>query len=218
MPTNKTTKKEKPRKLTAERASSTSTTKGMTDRAKLIGQLAPKSTIWQGNGTISKSGQDAIDAGAAVEKDETDIQQLETQIAAARNKKAKDEVNCASKLNVYFTNVEDVVTDPKEMQELAVDPLQEHEYGIVAPLAVAAKSDPLLHDISVRVKRAPGLGRCQIEVSLDATFATGVQRFPGDGARQKMGPFPAGTYSVRACHVRAAERSDYCEAATIVVK
>ena len=197
-------KKSKPRKIAADRSTSKATPQAMGARGKLIAKVGPTSTIWQSNATIKQSGQDAVAACATVE--------------TAKNLQVQDELVATSKLDVFFTNVEDVVTTPKEMQDLGVDPLVENRYVLAVPISTTVTSDPTLHDIAVKVKRAKGMSRCSIEVSADPTFATGVKVFPGDGARQTMGPFPPGTYAVRACHTRASERSAFTEPVTVVVK
>jgi hypothetical protein len=205
------------KKLAADRASK-ATSESMAARGKLIAGVAPQSTLWQNNATIKQSGLDAIAAAAAVEADDATIAQLQIQMDAAKNQKGEHQVVCGSKFDVYFTHVEDIADTAKEMQDLGVDPLVEHTYSIAAPLGLTARSNLALHDVAARVKRAPGMERCIIEISADLTMATGVKAFPGDGARQTMGPFPPGTYALRACHIRASERSAYTEIVNVVVK
>jgi len=219
MPTPKKKKKiARPKKLAAERATSKASSAAMAARGKLISKVGPQSSLWSSNATVKQSGLDAVAACAQVEADDTAVAQLQIQLDAAKTLRVSDEVVCGSKLDVYFTNVEDNATDVKQMQDAGVDPLTEHKYTIGAPLALTATSDPALHNIAARVKPSPGMKRAIIEFSLDLTMATGVKPFPGDGLRQSMGPFTPGTYALRACHTRASERSAYTEIVNVVVK
>lgn len=208
----------KPTKMSAERSRTKASSDARTGRAKLIATLGPKSLHWQNDPTLEKAGTDVIDAGTKLAADDLEIAELESQLATARLVKIKDEVAFDSKFDIYASHVEDVCTEPHEMHELALDPLGETTYHTDAPRGLTATSDPLRHDITVHVKRAPGLKRCLIEVSADPTMETGVEQFPGDGARQTMGPFPPGTYALRARHVRATERSAFTEIILVVVK
>jgi hypothetical protein len=218
MPTNnKKAKKERPKKLAVNR-SAKATEAGMVAQGKLIGKQAPSSTIWQSNAAVKQTGQDAIDACAQLGTDITDVSQLEVQLEAARSKKATDAVIAGSKLDLFFTTGEDVAVTPKDLQDLGLSHLTGHVYTLTNPVSVTAAADPDTHDVSAHVKRAAGMKRCSVEISGDPTFATGVKVFPGDGARQTMGPFAPGTYYVRACHIRASERSGYTDTVTVVVK
>jgi hypothetical protein len=140
------------------------------------------------------------------------------QLSTARSSKVKNVGTFDTKFNTYCNNVEDAGIDEKQMKELALDPLVETTYTLATPLLLTLKSDPVLHDITAHVKRAPGMKRCDIELSSDLTMATGVKTFPGDGVRQTVGPLPPGTYAVRACHTNASARSAYTEIVTVVVK
>jgi hypothetical protein len=204
--------------MTAERSSTKATSVTRASRGKLIAAVAPQSPLWQNDPAIEKSGKDVIDAGAKVAADDVKIAELENQLSAARLGKIVDEVSFDSKFDVYASHVEDVCTTPAEMHELALDPLGETTYHTAAPLGLTAMSNQARHDITAQVKRAAGLKRCAIEVSADLTMATGIRQFPGDGARQTMGPFPPGTYALRACHVRSDERSAYTDIVTVIVK
>jgi hypothetical protein len=217
MPSNKKAKKQKPKRLAADR-SSKATPVGMVGQGQVIGKQAPSSTIWQGNAAIKSIGQDAINACTVLGTDITNVSQLEIQLEAARSLRDADAVTCASKLDLFFTSVEDVATTPKDMQDLGITPLVGHTYALASPLSITAAVNTDTRVLTVTVKRAPGMQRTCIEISSDPTMATGVKVFPGDGVKQKMGPLTPGTYAIRACHVRAADRSTYTEIIPVTVK
>src|SRR6185312_412095 len=106
MPNNKKAKKKKARRLSADR-SSKSTQSGMVAQGKVVEKQAPSSTIWQNNPAIKSCGQDAIDACAKLGTDITSVSQLEIQLEAARSLRDADAVTAASKLDLFFTSVED---------------------------------------------------------------------------------------------------------------
>jgi hypothetical protein len=209
-------RKQKPKKMLADRRTTKASTGNRVARGKLLTNVGAKSPLW--TGAIQSTGNDVIAAGTKVEADDARVQQLELQLQAAKDDKVHDEQIFDSKFEVYVTTVEDTVTTPKEMQDLALDPLTGKVFTLAAPLGLTATSDPATRDISVHVKRAPGMRRCDIEISQDLTMQTGVKLFPGDGLRQKMGPFAPGTYAVRARHTRASERSPYTDIVNVIVK
>jgi len=211
-------KKQKVKKVLGNRSSTKASAANRTARGTLIGKVATQSTLWNSVPAIKNTGTDVMTAGAKIDADDKNIAQIELELSTARSGKEQDLVAFDSKFDIFVNTVEDNVTDPKQMQELAVDPLVGTKYPFAAPLGLTATSDPTLHDISVRVKKAPGMSRCLIEVSSDATMATGVKQFPGDGLRQTMGPFNPGTYYLHACHTRSSERSAFTDVVTIIVK
>ena len=174
--------------------------------------------LWTSVPALKSTGTDVITAGATIEDDDKNIAKIELELATARTGRDQDQGAYDSKFDIFVNTVEDNVSDPKQMQELAVDPLVETTFSLATPLGLTGTSDPAQHDITARVKRAVGMRRCVIDVSSDPTMTTGVKQFPGDGVRQTMGPFPPGTYYLRACHTLSAQRSDYTEIVTVIVK
>jgi hypothetical protein len=209
-------RKQKPKKILADRGATKASSANRVARGKLLSGVGTKSSQW--TGAIQSTGNDVIAAGTKVEADDAKIQQLEIQLQAAKNDKVHDEQIFDSKFDVFVSTVEDTVATPKEMQDLGLDPLTGKAYPLAAPLGLNAKSDPATREITVHVKRAPGMKRCDIEISTDLTMQTGVKPFPGDGLRQKMGPFAPGTYAVHARHTRASDRSAYTDVVTVIVK
>src|SRR5262245_10992781 len=104
------------------------------------------------------------------------------------------------------------------METAGLSVLLPGKFGLAAPLDLAATYDKKTDEIATSVTRAPGMRRCIIEASLDQTFATGVRQFPGDGTRQRRGGFTPGTWWLRACHTRAADRSGFFGPIPVVVK
>lgn len=210
-------KKPPTKKVTADRTSATASPSAMAERGKVIAQKGPQSPLWKTNTTLAATGQDAINACAKVEADITNVTNLDLQAAAARDELGRDAVTATSKLNLYMTAAEDTAKTPKDMQDLGMNELTEHNYTLASPLELKAKGDPTTKEIAAQVKRAQGMQRCVIEISSDLTMQTNVKQFPGDGARQKMGPFAPGTYALRAYHTRANGRSAPTAIITVVM-
>ena len=155
-------KKQKARKLLGNRSSTKTSSANRTARGGLINTVATQSPLWASVPAIKTTGTDVITAAAKVDADDKNIAKIELELSTARSEKETDLVAFDSKFDIYVNTVEDNVTDPKQMLELAVDPLTGTKYPLAPPLALTATSDPTLHDISVRVKKAPGMARCLI--------------------------------------------------------
>jgi len=91
-------------------------------------------------------------------------------------------------------------------------------YGLAAPHDLLAKYDLAKAQVDVHAKCAPGMRRCRIEIASDQAMTTNLKQFPGDGARQTTAGLPAGTWWIRAAHVRAAELSSYTGPIAVIVK
>jgi hypothetical protein len=117
-----------------------------------------------------------------------------------------------------MSSVEHFATTPQDVQGLGAVVATDTTYGLAAPVDVQAKFDALKALIEVHVKCAAGMRRCRIEIASDQAMTTNFKQFPGDGARQHMSGLAAGTWWVRAAHVRAAELSSYTGPVAVIVK
>ncbi len=70
----------------------------------------------------------------------------------------------------------------------------------------------------MRVKSAPGMRRCRIEIASDQGMTTNLKQFPGDGARQSMGGLAVGTWWIQAAHCRSADVSGFTGPIAVIVK
>jgi hypothetical protein len=205
-------------KVRANRGGDKGSTKARTDRGSVVATTGPTSPLWVAQPTLQDLGGKLIAASTKLAGDETAVVQADAAAATARGLRDADVIAYDNAYGAYVSGSENFAKTPQDLSALGLAPFVNNEYALANPVDVTVKYDTVSALIAVRVKCAPGMHRCVIEIASDQAMTVNVKQFPGDGARQTMGGLAAGTYWVRALHVRASERSGTTGPVAVIVK
>jgi hypothetical protein len=206
-----------PKKPRVDRGKDKATIKSRTERAALIGTTGPTSPLWQAQPTLQDLGGKLVTIGVKLGADETLVIQADAAASTARSARDVDLIAFDGLYNAFVSGGETYATTPQDLSGLGLLPAVPISYGINMPADVTVKYNPVGKTVDVYVKCAAGMNRCVIEIAGDQAMTVNLKQFPGDGARQSMGGLPAGTYWVRALHVRSAARSGYTGPVAVIV-
>jgi hypothetical protein len=201
-----------------ERAADKVSTLSRISRAEHVGTVGPASAIWQAQPTMKDLGTHLVDAGSTLSEDDAAVVNLEAALAAARTKRSMDIVTYDAAYNAYAAGAEHFAATTADLQALGLTPASDTSFPLAAPLGIATKLDPKNGLVDIRVKCAPGLHHCRIEIASDQAMTQHLTLLPGDGARQSVAGLAAGTWWIRAAHVRATGTGGFVGPVAVIVK
>lgn len=192
--------------------------KSRTDQGKVVATVAPKSPLYIAVPALQDAGVAVVNAGAAVSAAEAAVSAAENALATARGIRDTKVVEFDAAYGVYVALAEKSCATPEDVTGLGLPVLDKGAYPLAAPIGVQARFDILRRLLCIRVKHAPGMRSCVIEISTDPADPTAWKRLNGVGAVHALKGYAPGMYWVRAASVRANEQSDFTTPIPVIVK
>jgi hypothetical protein len=193
---------------------------GRVQIASVIGQFAPKSTLYQTNASLKQAADDIIAAGAdldaKIKAKEAAKQTYLTAVGAeATSQRAFD--NTAG---VFKAQAQIFCKTAQDAQNLGCNrKVKRPKVALTGDLKIDAKPGADLGSILLHVTRIPGLEKYVAEISVNPMTATSWQPLPGTTARRKLLGLVSGQqYWIRFCTERGTDRSSWSEPVPVIAR
>ena len=196
----------------------TANSAALTARAKVVGKMAPLTSLYLNNLAFKASVDDYVTSGTALTDAETKVTNLEAQATQARGDRDKARATCRSCHSVCVAQVEKNSPTAADLQAYGFLQLEVVKLNGVLPTGILFSVNHTTQLTEVHVK-FPGRARqCVVEVSPEPVTPTSWHRLDGHGAKRVLTGYAPGTYWVRAATSLADGRSDWFGPVAVVIK
>jgi hypothetical protein len=192
--------------------------KALTDRAQLVGTMAPLTTAYQQTPVLKLAIDEYVASAVAVVAAETKVANLEAALVQARADRDADSTVCRSCHAAAVAQVEKRNPTPNELTSYGFKELEVVKLSGAVPTAILWSYDHKAGLLHLHVKYAGGARESVVEISTDPIGAATYKRLEGHGAKRAVAGYAAGTYWVRAASSLAGGISDWFGPVAVVVK
>jgi len=188
-------------------------------RWKVVGDMAPKTPLYQADAGFhqviddyTKAGAKFVAANALIATKEAELDQARSDRDEAR--KVVDKCHGAAAKQVELHSV-----TPADLQSYGFVWLDKVTLGLVIPSKIDLRYDLLQALLHVHVKwSTPGTHRCVIEISPTPGDPASWVRLDGTGVKRALTGYAPGTWYLRAATAQAQEHSKWAGPFAVVVK
>jgi hypothetical protein len=186
-------------------------------RAKNVGALAPKATLYQNDAVYRASIDDLMASGVDLEAGGEKVYLKELELAQARAELAEKRQVYDGCYNTATAALEKGSPTYAEVVENGFDVLERVDHGLAPPSAVVATYDRGKSMVHVHVKYPWRNARCVIEMTSAPNGEGPFTRLEGSGVTRKLPHLAPGVWWFRAATLRATMQSEWSESVAVVV-
>jgi hypothetical protein len=192
--------------------------KALTDRAQVVGTMAPQTTVYQQTPVFKLAIDEYVASGVTLAASETKVSNLEAELVQARNDRDAAHTACKNCHAAAVTQVEKHNPTPSDLTSYGFKQLEIVKLGGVMPTGILWSYDHKTDLLHLHVKYAGKARESVVEISTDPIGAATYKRLDGHGAKRALAGYAPGTYWVRAATSLAGGISAWFGPVAVVVK
>ena len=189
-----------------------------TDRATKVGEVAPSADLYKNHPEVKKILDDLAAEGPVLVAAEDQVVKDDAQAAKSRGFRDGLVASINGTYGVAVATVEKYAVKPSDITDCGFLNQERAHYLMADPLLVTVGFDKVKELIDIRVKNAPGMRACQVELSPEPVGPASWKRLDGIAAEYHLAGYAPGTWWIRARSVRGAEVSGWTEPVPVIVK
>jgi len=202
----------------ADIGADTKSNASLANRAKVVGEMATTTPLYQSNTVFKAAVDDFVAAGITLAGSDGKVLNLEAALVQARADRDVARTDCRDCHAVCVAQVEKNSPTGADLVKYGFAQLEIIKVGSVMPISILWKLDHNTGLMLLHVKFPGRARKCVVEISPDPIGPATWHRLDGHGATRTVTGFPPGTYWAHAATSLSDGRSDWFGPVPIVIK